>query len=329
MSDNQAGRATDRSWDQGALSRPLESYAGNRPPAPDWFLRAQDQPFTRKSFAVSGCDLELLCWGERGQPGILLLHGSMAHAAWWTAVAPLLAKDYRVCSLSFSGMGGSGHRDRYSIDLMAQEAWAAIEAGGLFDSPAPPLVVPHSFGGKAACLMAGGPGGERLMGVLFVDSFVIPDNGVLNPPPYRSRLYASEADALARFRLSPDQPAGQPFVIDAIARAGLKQRADGQWTWRFDPDFFHKLDYQSGWDELLQARCRLAFIRGEHSNIVTPEEEALQRESLRPDSLFVEIPDAHHHIMIDQPLALLCAIRAIAAAWANEAAMEAILTRVS
>lgn len=251
---------------------------------------------------------------------MLLLHGSMAHADWWTAVAPLLAKDYRVCSLSFSGMGGSGHRERYAISQMAQEAWAAMEAGGLFDGPVAPIVVSHSFGGKAACLMAGGPGGERLRGILFVDSFVIPDTGKLNPPPYRSRLYASEADALGRFRLSPDQPAGQSFVIDAVARAGVMQLADGQWTWRFDPDFFHKLDYQNGWDELLQARCPLAFIRGEHSHIVTADEEALQRASLRPDTVFVEIPDAYHHIMIDQPLALVCAMRGIAAAWAAQGA---------
>jgi hypothetical protein len=31
--------------------------------------------------------------------------------------------------------------------------------------------------------------------------------------------------------------------------------------------------------------------------------------------LEVEIPDSHHHIMIDQPLALVSAIRALLAAW--------------
>lgn len=313
VSDDQA---RDRSWDQGSLTRPLVAFGGEQPPAPDWFMRAQALPFERKTFAVAGCELELLCWGETGRPGVLLLHGSMAHAQWWAGLAPMLAKDYRVCSLSFSGMGGSGHRDRYAVSQMAQEGWAAMEAGGLLDTGARPLVVAHSFGGKAACLMAGGPGGERLLGTILVDSFVIPDRGPFTPPPYRSRLYASQADALARFRLSPDQPGGEPFVIDAVARAGLKELPDGQWTWRFDPDFFQKLDYQNGWDELKQARCRLAFIRGEKSNICTPDEDELHRRSLRSDTLFLEIPDAYHHVMIDQPLALLCAIRAVAAGWA-------------
>jgi hypothetical protein len=31
--------------------------------------------------------------------------------------------------------------------------------------------------------------------------------------------------------------------------------------------------------------------------------------------LEVVIPDSHHHIMIDQPLALVAAIRAVLAAW--------------
>jgi hypothetical protein len=29
----------------------------------------------------------------------------------------------------------------------------------------------------------------------------------------------------------------------------------------------------------------------------------------------IEIPDSHHHVMIDQPLALVAALRALLAAW--------------
>lgn len=309
----------DRSWGWGDLPRPLADYDGQRPPAPAWFTAAQGQPFERLSLRVSGCDLELIAWGERGKPGILLLHGSMAHAQWWCAIAPLLARDYRVCSLSFSGMGGSGHRDAYSVALMAEEGRAALEAGGLFDAAVPPIVACHSFGGKAGSLIAGNPGGERLTGVIFVDSFVVPDAGLGQPPPYRRRFYASEAEAIARFRLSPDQPTGEPYVLDFVARAGVKPLPDGQWTWRFDPDFFTKLSYENGWADLQRARCRLAFLRGELSDIVNPAEEALQRRSLRPDTLFIEIPNAYHHVMIDQPLALVSAMRAVAEGWMTSA----------
>ncbi|MDO7836387.1 alpha/beta hydrolase [Sphingobium sp. HBC34] len=308
----------DRNLGWGQLPRLLEGYGGARPPAPPWFIRAQDMPFERLTFAVDGCEIELICWGDRGKPGILLLHGSMAHAQWWSAVAPLLAKDYRVCAMSFAGMGGSGHRAAYSVAQMAREGRAALEAGGLFDAVLPPILACHSFGGKAGCLIAGNEGGERLLGVMFVDSFVVPDVGIGNAPPYRSRFYQSEADAIARFRLSPDQPGAEPYVLDAVARAAIRQMPDGRWTWCFDPDFFAKLDYANGWDELLQARCRLAFLRGELSDIISAQDEALQRRALRPDTMFVEIPNAYHHVMIDQPLALVAAMRTVAEAWAKE-----------
>ena len=34
-----------------------------------------------------------------------------------------------------------------------------------------------------------------------------------------------------------------------------------------------------------------------------------------PGLIEIEIPDAHHHIMIDQPLALVAAIRALLSVW--------------
>ena len=34
-----------------------------------------------------------------------------------------------------------------------------------------------------------------------------------------------------------------------------------------------------------------------------------------PGMIEIEIPDAHHHIMIDQPLALVAALRALLAVW--------------
>lgn len=302
----------------GDLPLVLGRYNGERPPAPEWFRQAQEVPFERLKVPVAGCDLELLCWGERGQPGILLLHGSMAHAQWWAAIAPLLARDFRVCSLSFSGMGGSGHRDAYSVSMMAEEGRVALEAGGLYDADLAPIVACHSFGGKAGSLMAGNEGGERLRGMIFVDSFVVPDVDLGQPPPYRARVYPSEADTIARFRLSPDQPTGEPYIMDAIARAGAKQVPDGTWTWRFDPEFFRKVGYDNGWADVQQSRCRLAFLRGEMSSIVTPADEALQRSALRADTLFVEIPAAHHHIMIDQPLALVAAMRTVIEAWTKE-----------
>lgn len=305
--------AVERDWRWGELPRPLAGLDGKRPPAPEWFNRALEQSCTQLRAEADGAGIEVVAWGEIGRPGILLIHGSMAHARWWHPVAQLLAANYRVAALSFAGMGNSDWREHYSIDLMAKEATAAAEAAGLFNAEQPPTVVAHSFGGKPAAILAHEIG-SRLLGTIFLDSFILPVDELGSSPPYKARYYDNEAQAIERFRLSPDQPADRLYVIDEIARGGITQR-DGRWTWCFDPDFFRKLTYRNGWHEARNAQCRLAFVRGALSDIVTAPDAEVQRRAMRDDTIFIDIPEAHHHVMVDQPIALASTLRAIVEGW--------------
>jgi len=129
-----------------ATPAPLAEFGGALPPAPAWFEQALACRPERDLIRVAGADIETLAWGERGRPGLLLIHGNTAHADWWSFVAPMLASDFRVAAFSLSGMGGSQWRERYSIGLYADEAFAAAEHTGLFDGSRPPVFVGHSFG---------------------------------------------------------------------------------------------------------------------------------------------------------------------------------------
>lgn len=302
-----------RDWRWGELPRPLAGLGGKKPEAPDWFNEALRKPLTTLRACAEGAEIEVEAWGDPGKPGVLLIHGSMAHARWWHPVAQLLSVNYRVASLSFAGMGHSDWRDQYSIDLMAREAMAAAEVAGLFEAPTAPTFVAHSFGGKAAAVLAQNVG-NRLLGTVFLDSFILPVDELGSGPPYKARAYETKAQAIERFRLSPDQPCENLYILDEIARGGITQR-NGQWTWCFDPDFFRKLTYRSGWREACNARCRLAFVRGTLSNIVTNADAEVQRQAMPSDTLFVEVPEAHHHVMIDQPLVLTSTIQTIIEAW--------------
>lgn len=44
--------------------------------------------------------------------GIVLVHGTFAHAHWWDFIAPLLADSYDVIALDLPGCGDSDHADR-------------------------------------------------------------------------------------------------------------------------------------------------------------------------------------------------------------------------
>ncbi len=63
---------------------------------PDWFTRALAMPYRVGGTEVEGCDIHYLEWGDRGRPGLVLVHGGAAHAHWWTFLAPLFTHRYHV-----------------------------------------------------------------------------------------------------------------------------------------------------------------------------------------------------------------------------------------
>ena len=271
-------------------------------------------------FAFADTSIELLCWGERGRPGLLLLHGSGAHAHWWSPIAALLADRYRVAAISWSGMGASGWRTQYSVDSYAAEAIAAAEEAGLFNG-GPPVIVAHSFGGSPA-LAAGVDQGDRLAGIILADSFLDPNKQGLRPPPTiaQHRIYPTLAAALARFRFSPAQACENIFYADWIARHSLRRveahsdHAAG-WTWRFDPEMWGRMGRSDSWNNLKQARCPIAAVRGARSSVLPDAQWSLIAEHAPAGSEFVTIADAAHHLMVDQPLAFAAEIRRVASRW--------------
>ncbi|MBU2135353.1 MAG: hypothetical protein KKA45_04045, partial [Alphaproteobacteria bacterium] len=95
------------------IQAPLAPFKGEKPPAPAWF-EAVIAKEPQRSFVTSlGTQIEVLTWGEVGKPGLLLVHGNSAHADWWSFIAPYLAEDYRVASMSLAGMGASDWRETY------------------------------------------------------------------------------------------------------------------------------------------------------------------------------------------------------------------------
>jgi pimeloyl-ACP methyl ester carboxylesterase len=58
----------------------------------------------------------------------------------------------------------------------------------------------------------------------------------------------------------------------------------------------------------------MVHIYGAKSRIVE-HRKAGAPSPFPPGMMEIEIPDSHHHVMIDQPLALVAALRALLAAW--------------
>ncbi|TKD51565.1 alpha/beta fold hydrolase [Sphingomonas baiyangensis] len=298
--------------DDGAADLPLARFEGAPPPRSPWLADTLAMSPERTRFACEGAGIELLTWGEAGKPGLLFLHGNGAHADWWSFIAPAFAASHRCAAISWSGMGGSDWRDGYSIEGYARELLGTIDAAGL-DQAGPPIVVGHSFGG-IPLMYAAVHHGNRIGGGIMVDSFVpprerpAPDWAVSGKAPPR---YASEAAIVARYRFAPPQDSAHPDIVDHLARGSVRVAADGsgEWMWRFDPRMWATLD-RSGADPLVErAGVPFGILHGELSALVSAD-HAERLAARLPDCRFVAaIPRARHHIMVDEPIALIAALR--------------------
>ncbi len=288
-----------------ALFAPLKAFGGERPPAPDWFTRALSQEPERGFVESDGARIETLAWGTRGKPGLMFFHGYGANADWWDFIAPSFAQDYRVAAISWSGMGRSDWREAYTTDGFLREALAAMEALGLNDGPVKPIVVGHSFGSRLAAFL-GERHGERLKGVVIVDPPIFPPDkpaGRSGPPGARDgqqhKVYPDFVSALSRFRFEPPQTCAYPCIVDHIARHALKE-VEGGYTWRFDPNLWHKYQREDAAQAVRASAVRQALIYGSRSALYRPEDIAFIRGLMRVGEP-IHAVDAAHHLMVDLP----------------------------
>lgn len=298
----------DAAADDQCFLAPLQ---GEKPPAPAWFDRAMAQTPERHTIENEGATIEYLVWGEAGKPGLFLLHGGGAHAWWWAHLAPFFAEDYRVAAMSMTGMGGSDWRDAYAIDQHARDMRAVAEAAGLF-ADGKPILVGHSFGGAPTAVAAADEEAWARYAVI-LDS---PLHFTERPPnmpekPRVRRFFDSLEEGLARFRLMPPQGCENIYIADMIARHSLVELEDGRWSWCFDPQHFANTKRLDSRMMAKAATCPLAIVYGDKSWIMNEERVAGLREDLPDDTPFIAIPDCEHHVMIDQPLALVAVLRAL------------------
>ncbi|MES2264554.1 MAG: alpha/beta hydrolase [Pseudomonadota bacterium] len=279
---------------------------------PAWFSQALAVTPRQRTVLVRDCPINYLSWGDAARPPLLLVHGGLAHAMWWSALAPQLARDYFIIAPDLSGHGDSGRREPYSLESWADDVMAVCADA---DLGAAPVLVGHSLGGQIG-IVAGARYGAQLAGVVIVDAPVSKPDPESRPSQRVAPLhsYPDLASGMARFRLIPEQPCENGFFLDHIARHSLRRHAAG-WSWKFDPRIMARVMPVSLDRDLAAMRCRVAMMRGELSAIVPPEIGDYMYELLERSAPLVEIPQAGHHLMVDQPLAFLAALRAILAGW--------------
>ncbi len=286
---------------------------------PGWYTAAMDVPRSDHSVEVDGVGIHYLAWGEPGRPGLVFVHGGAAHAHWWTHIAAQFARVYRIAAIDMSGHGDSGRRHAYSLDAWCDEV---VAVAGDADMAGPPIVIGHSMGGFVA-LASAATRGDRIAGAVILDSPVRrpdPEMETTTRSQFANpKVYPDIATAVARFRTVPEQDHYEPYLMSHVAANSLRE-VEGGVTWKFDPSIFQTP--RSTANELLsQVTCRIALFRAEQG-LVTADIGAYMYEQLGRVAPVIEIPLAGHHMMLDQPLLVVTALRTLLADWEHSVPFE-------
>lgn len=280
------------------------------PVADDWVQRMIDTPGRSGHLQSGDHQTHYLEWGDPSNARVLLLlHGFRGHAHWWDFIAPWFADDYRVIAIDFAGMGDSSSRLKYSRSDFVAEVHATLMMIG----PKAVTLVGHSFGGRIAVFVA------HQYPHLLKRALVIDTNIGFADQPLRTRfmqrpkkIYPDLATACARFRFVPDEPPIVPRIMQHLALHSIKQE-DAGFVWKFD----EKPVGSVGWEQVAEGELLkdievpMDFIAGELSEVVPPALADRIGKALRNGRGPIVIPSAYHHVPVDQPLALVAAMRAL------------------
>ena len=295
---------------------------------PKWFLDALAQKPDIKTVKIKGSKILYNCWGEKNNPGLIFVHGGMAHADWWNFITPYFLKTHRVIAMNLGGMGDSEWRKEYSTETWGLE----IEGVCKKEKLKKPIIIGHSLGGMcgvyAASIMK-----KNLYGLVIVDTAILPPSD--KPPKFdfkirANKTYKSLKEIKSRFRLVPGQIDALGYIMDYIAEKSIKKNKGG-WTWKFDPNYMKIFNSESFLErqavyrnKLKGLKCRVAILRGEKSVIFPGSSAKYMHELMDKKSPIINVPEAHHHIMVDQPMALISALRSLIIDWDHSKPSKAL-----
>lgn len=276
----------------------------------EWLAEQWASPPTEFAAEHDGARLTCRGWNldAADLPAIVLCHGFRAHARWWDHIGPALAETHRVVAFDFSGMGDSDRRQAYSRELHGREILAVATAAG-FDRA---IVVAHSYGALCA-MIATRLAADRVSRLIVIDSAVPTEEEAAHQIPATPlRIYPDRESAVSRFRLIPPGEWPQPDVLAYIAQHAVRETPDG-WTWKFDENAAASLNDEDYRPKLFGVPVPCDVVYGDRTEIMPPARRAQLAEMAPHSGRAFAIPAAHHHVPIEQPLALVAVLRALLA----------------
>ncbi len=258
-----------------------------------------DSPPANREVEVDGLKLHFLDWGGNAPSPMLLIHGAMVTAHVWDFFSLEMRERFRIYAVNLRGHGDSGWAADadYSRQKMASDVLELVRHLDLRDV----VLIGHSLGGSIAALVAGEVP-RRIRALALVDSTLLPNPrpnamaGLVNGPDTFPSIEAFAAHA-AGFN-----PRRRTDQLTLSLRWNARQRDDGMWTWKYDPALRQRRspEFERVWTGLQGVSCPKLFVRAGEDSHVTPE--SVERLQSLPNLKLVEVPQAAHNVMGDNPV---------------------------
>jgi pimeloyl-ACP methyl ester carboxylesterase len=121
----------------------------------------------------------------------------------------------------------------------------------------------------------------------------------------RARRFDSLEDAVAAFRTVPNDTAAAPEIMRRVAINSFRQENDGKWVHKMDRRTMLR-DPIDAWPLLERIQCPALFVRP--ASTPMPRDYGQQIARKIPRGRFAIVPDAHHHVLLDNPQGLIVAL---------------------
>ena len=268
-------------------------------------LQFRDEVLPEDKFvAVGGMRLHYLDWGNASKPKMLLLHGGAQTAHSWDFFALSMRADYHVVALDQRGHGDSDWSEEgaYSTEHHVADIDGFTDAIG-FDGF---VLVGLSMGGRNSyTFTAAHP--QKVQRLIIVD--VGPDimvEGVRHIQEFTEGTHEFESFDWLIQRIRQYNPRRPEEQIRGSLINNFKQMPDGRWTWKHDRRRGIRRDTgadttEESWQAVRSIKCPTLIIRGEESNIFSPQTAQKMLDAIA-DSRLVVVPKAGHLVQGDNPV---------------------------
>jgi pimeloyl-ACP methyl ester carboxylesterase len=269
-------------------------------------MTTSSQP-KRETLEINGLRLHYLDWGNPGAPPVVCVHGYTSSAQAFNAVARRFLDRSHFVAADVRGHGESA----WSASGAYQYADQVSDLAGVVDKLGLSrfTLIGTSMGGIIAMAYAGAHP-DRLTRLVINDIGPDTETGsqrITQMVGSRPDEFGTLDEAMAyRREMSPIVAGRSPEDQRELALGVLRQRPDGRWIWKMDPEYIRQRvrigppQRPALWPALQRVTCPTLVVWGTDSDVLSEAQARRMVETL-PKGELVSVPGVGHAPTLVEP----------------------------